>query len=394
MTLERAGRIAVMSKTVAFGMAYVLAIVSFHRFYLMPRVTSRELSLAMSVAFVQCAAITSLLLFSFCKKAARQHRESRAARVSPAIRELLGRHASGADHLQDIREIRVAYPREVEQCLVEFLRMVRGEGRERLAQMAADLGLVNEWRRQFRSKHLARRKRAVAHLALVPREFAGDVLQQAMSDPDEAVRLHTARHMVSNLQPGELPQVFDLVVTGSLVTRMVLAEDLRPHALELAQQVIPALLRAGEPRSTRATLDVFHAWGKFLPLPQVYPLLRHPDPGVRAAALLILPLVPRLPQLEAEVLHALNDPVEAVRAMAVRIAARLGISSAVPQLVRSLHDPDAQTAAAAAYALAQLGAVGCRILEQEMVAGSQLAASAALEALQRLQTAPAETVAV
>jgi hypothetical protein len=66
----------------------------------------------------------------------------------------------------------------------------------------------------------------------------------------------------------------------------------------------------------------------------------------------------------------------------------------MPQLTRCLHDQDARTAAAAAYALAQLGADGCRILEQEMLTGSLLAASAALEALQVVQTAPAETVAV
>ena len=215
-----------------------------------------------------------------------------------------------------------------------------------------------------------------------------------MTDPDESVRLHTARHMVSNLQPGELPQVFNLVVNGSLVARMVLAEDLRPYALDLAQEAIPAVLQGGEPRSTRAALDVLRAWGKFLPLPQVYPLLRHPDAGVRVAALLVLPLVPRLPQLESEVLHALNDPVEAVRAMAVRIAAKLGISNALPQLVRCLHGQDAGTAAAAAHALANLGPDGCRILEQEMITGSALAASAALEALQRMQTARTQTVAV
>jgi len=86
--------------------------------------------------------------------------------------------------------------------------------------------------------------------------------------------------------------------------------------------------------------------------------------------------------------------VEAVRTMAVRIAAKFGISNALPQLVRCLHDRDAATAAAAAEALARLGSEGCRILEQEMITGSALAASAALEALQRLQTAPAETVAV
>jgi HEAT repeat protein len=394
VTLERSDRIAVLSKTLAFGMAYLLAIVSVNRFYLNPRVVSRELSLAMSIAFVQCATIAVLLAFSFCRKLARQVRESRAARVSPAIRELLALQAAGNDHSEDIRQIQVAYPRELEQCLVEFLRMVRGGGRELLAQLAFDLRLIKQWQRQFRSRNLSRRKTAVAQLALVPRKFAGDVLQQALLDPDESVRLHTARHMVSNLEPGELPLVFALVVNGSLVARMVLAEDLRPYALELAKEAIPAVLASGKPAAMGAALDVLRAWGKFLPLPQVYPLLRHADPGVRVAALRILPLVPRSPELEMEVLHALNDPVEAVRAMAVRIAAKFGISNALPQLVRCLHDQDARTAAAAAHALAQLGADGCRILEQEMVSGPQLAASAALEALQRLQTAPAETVAV
>ncbi len=394
MTLERADRIAVLSKTLAFGMAYVLAIVSLHRFYLTPRLASRELSLAMSVAFVQCATIGMLLAFSLFKKLVRQHRDSRAARVSPAIRELLGQHASGTDCLRDIRDVRVAYPREVEKCLVEFLQMVRGEGRERLAQLAVDLLFVKQWQHQFHSRDLSRRKKAVAHLSLLPRTLAGDVLREAMSDPDDSVRMHTARHIVSNLQPGELQHVFDLVVHGPLVTRMVLAEDLRPYALELAMEAIPAVFESGQIHSTRAALDVLRAWGKFLPLPQVYPLLRHSDPGVRAAALLVLPLVPRLPQIEAEVLHALNDPVEQVRGMAVRTAAKFGISNALPQLVRCLHGQDAQTAAVAADALARLGPDGYRILEQEMVNGSALAASAALEALQQLQTAPAETVAV
>jgi hypothetical protein len=394
VTLERSGRIAVLSKTLAFGMAYLLAIVSVNRFYLNPRIASRELSLAMSIAFVQCATISALLAFSFCQKLARQIRESRAARVSPCIREFQALHAAGNNHLEDIRQIQVAYPREVEQCLVEFLRMVRGGGREVLAQLASDLRLIKQWQRQFRSRNLARRKKAVAHLALVPRKFAGDVLQQALSDPDESVRMHAARHMVSNLEPGELPQVFALVVNGSLVARMVLAEDLRPYALELSREAIPAVLAGGEPAAALAALQVLRAWGKFLPLPQVYPLLRHADAAVRVAALDIVPLVPRLAQLEAEILHALNDPAEQVRSAAARTAATLNVSGAMPQLTRCLHDQDARTAAAAAYALAQLGADGCRILEQEMLTGSLLAASAALEALQVVQTAPAETVAV
>ena len=87
------------------------------------------------------------------------------------------------------------------------------------------------------------------------------VLQLAMTDPDESVRLHTARHMVSNLQPGELPQVFNLVVNRSLVARMVLAEDLRPYALELAYRSHSGSARRSRNRAPPVPLSTSYAHG-------------------------------------------------------------------------------------------------------------------------------------
>jgi len=52
VTQERTSRISVLSKTLAFGMAYVLVIVAFHRWYLAPRMSSLELSVAVAIAFV------------------------------------------------------------------------------------------------------------------------------------------------------------------------------------------------------------------------------------------------------------------------------------------------------------------------------------------------------
>jgi hypothetical protein len=394
VTLERASRLSVLSRTLFFGMSYVLAIVTLHRWYLVPRIRSREMSMAMAIALVQLATITAMLSFSFFLKLNRQLRESRLARVAPRIRELLALHAAGSDRSEELRRLSKAYPREVEQCVVEFLRLVRGRGREALSQIAVALHLIHKWQRQYRSRSAMRRKSAVAHLALAPRKLVGDVLLEALLDPDESVRLHTARSMITNLEPGELAQIFGLAVNGPLVARMILAEDLRPYALDLAKDAIPAVLTSGVTGLVVATLDMLRAWGKFLPLPELYPLLGHPEPRIRAAALDVLHLVPRLPQLETEILQALNDPAEEVRTAAARTAASIGISGALPLLARRLHDRDARTAAAAAQALAQLGADGCRILEQEMVTGSLLAASAALEALERVQISPVETAAV
>jgi len=375
-------------------MAYVLVIVVFHRWYLAPRMTSLALSVAVAVALVQCATIVAMLGISLLLKLTAQFQEARSARISPRILELLALHAAENGRAAEIERLRRIYPRLVEQCLVEFLRMVRGGGREALSELAADLGFVQQWRRDSRGRGISTRKTAVAHLALVSRRFAGPALLGALQDDDETIRLHAARNMIRNADPAELAQIFGLALNGSRVTRMVLAEDLRPHALELASEAIPAALTSGVPSRMLAALDVLRAWSKFLPVPQVYGLLRHSDPAIHAAALDILPFVPRLSPLEAEVLSALNDPAEEVRAAAARAAASIGITSAVPLLSHRLHDQDPSTAAAAAHALAHLGSEGCRILEQEMLTGSLLAASAALEALERTHFSPAETVAV
>ncbi|HXJ39482.1 MAG TPA: HEAT repeat domain-containing protein [Bryobacteraceae bacterium] len=383
-----------MSKTMAFGMAYVLVIVAFHRWYLAPRMVSRALSAAVAVASVQCATIVAMLGISLLLKLMRQFREARAARVSPHIRELLALHAAGNDHAPEIGRLRRVYPREVEQSVVEFLRIVRGRGCETLSELAADLGFIQKWRRDYRAHGISRRKTAVAHLALVSRRFAGPALLGALMDDDETIRLHAARDMIRNADPVELAQIFGLAVNGSRVMRIVLTEDLRPHALELAKEAIPAALTSDEPSRVLAALDVLRGWSKFLPVPQVYGLLRHTDPAINAAALDVLPFVPRLAQLEAEVLSALNHTAEEVRSAAARAAASIGVTSAVPLLAQRLHDQNPRMAAAAAHALAHLGSDGCRILEQEMLTGSLLAASAALEALQRVHFSPTETVAV
>ena len=64
------------------------------------------------------------------------------------------------------------------------------------------------------------------------------------------------------------------------------------------------------------------------------------------------------------------------------------------QLIGEYQTANAALAVAAAHALAHFGADGYRILEREMLSGSDLAASAALEALEQLNVYPAETAAV
>lgn len=394
MTSERNSRVAVILKTSAFSLSYGLVIWLFERFCLSAKIKPPGLSMAVAVAVVQCAAITAMLGFSFFAKLVRQLRASRAERVKPRLRELLALHAAGTDGMEEIRRLWEMHPQEAEECIVEFLRMVRGRGREAISRCVTELGLIEKWRRQYGSWNPATRASAVVNLASVSRRLSAHVLHLALLDRDESVRLHAARAMISNLEPGELAQVYGLAVNGPLVTRMILAEDLRRYALDLAKEAIPAVLTCGVSGPVISALQMVRAWGKFLPLSEVYPLLQHPNPAVRAASFDILALVPQAETAKFEILHALNDGYEEVRSAAARAAATMRVYEAIPLLARQLQQSHTQLALTAASALADLGAEGCRILEDETIGGSPLTASLALEALERVRISSAEMVAV
>jgi hypothetical protein len=393
VTTESGSRAVVVVQTVAFSAAYVAAVILLQRYLLASRIGSRDLSLALAVALVQCVAIMTMLGISFCLKVAGNLVTSRAARVQPRIREALALHVAGANQAHQIRSLWNTYAREVEQCLVEFLSTMRGGGRDALSDLAGDLGLARKWQSQFSSRNVTKRKRAVAHLALISRQLAGETLQRALLDPDESVRLHTACAILQNCELGETVDVFRLAVNGSLVTRMILTEALQPHALELCREAIPAVLSSADAERCIAVLDMLRAWGKFFPLRQVYPLLRHADARVRVAALRILPNVERMRRFDLEILDALGDPAEEVRAAAAETAAAMHVENALAALVCCLREDHSKPAAAAAWALVQLGPEGCRVLEQEMLTGSPHSASAALEALEGSYMRSFETVA-
>ena len=393
MMSARAARFVVFAKTLAACAAYAGAIFLTDSFYFARKIRTRELSIGMAVAFVQCAVICCLLAFSFLKKWIEQVRDRNAERVRSRVRELLAQYAASSGTSRTLVELARTHPGAVEECLLESLRAVRGSGRQFISRLAGEIGLHRKWRKEYRSRHRSRRKNAVARLALLSRDLSGDTLRLALADPDESVRLHTARAVLQNCQPGEAGEIFRLAVEGSELTRIILSEELRPYVLELLTEAIPAMLESADSKKVLATLEMLHAWGKFLPLNGIYPLLRSHSAPVRAAALRVLTLVPRLDSLHAEILSGAGDPDPAVFCAAAAAASALGVLAAVPELARRLHQNDPRTAPSAAQALARLGAEGCRTLEQETLTGSPFASSIALEALESVRTSRLEMVA-
>jgi HEAT repeat protein len=128
------------------------------------------------------------------------------------------------------------------------------------------------------------------------------------------------------------------------------------------------------------------AWGKSLPLASPRPLLAHADAGVRAAALAVLPQLAAPPEFETEIVRALDDGDERVRAAAASVAGKLRLAAAIPGLQICLEGSGPEAAMAAAYALARLGPGGWRVLEREVVNSRAASASAALEALEQARS--------
>ncbi len=90
--------------------------------------------------------------------------------------------------------------------------------------------------------------------------MAGDLLLHALQDADPEVRLPAARALVQSGTIDDLGQVFRLAVSQTLLIRILLAEDLRRHATELCEKVIPEILAGDDPRQVVAALQILVAW--------------------------------------------------------------------------------------------------------------------------------------
>lgn len=303
------------------------------------------------------------------------------------IRDKLASHAVGTDRLGELECLYRKHGGALERLLVEMLPCVRGTARERLSRLAVELGLVARWQGQTSARKPQVRKQALARLVLLSGGVADAVLLAALVDPQESVRVEVSRALLRAGGRRDVEEVFASVTAQPAEIRAALAEDLRPHALTLCESAIPEILRSNETERLKAVLELLEGWGKALPLPDLLPLLRHPDPDLRARAFRVLPYVATVRSLEPEILRALQQDDTRVQAAACLAAARLKIESALPLLVACLRDPDPDLALAAACALAEMGSSGLLILEDQLSSvWEPETAAAALKAIDRART--------
>lgn len=377
------GKAAVWLKTLGAAGAFAASIGLVERLLASRWIGAWPLALGLAVILVQSGAIALLFLWLLLVKAMARYLQRRADAVNPVIRQKLALHVVGPDQSRELRALRKKHPREVEARLVELLATIAGPQRDRLSALAGELGLTAQWSAQCRSRRVAVRRRAIEKLGHLSGARASQTFGALLSDPDDEVRIAASRAQLRSGAEADLENLLVLATAQPLLTRALLAEELKPFAQLLSRRAIPQLLAAADRDRVRVTLEIIEAWQKVLALPGFDALLHHRAADVRAQAFRVLPYLADAEQAGAEVSAALQSGVEPVAAAAAYAAARLKLDCAIPALIACLDEGEAGLALAAAHALAALGPRGLQALEQAVLRGAQPAAPAALEALER-----------
>ena len=274
----------------------------------------------------------------------------------------------------------------VAESILRFQTTVAGGARDRLCDLALDLGLVHLWCAEVRSRDVLRRRAAFANLAFACtyepcRRVGGDLLLEGLEDVDEEVRLSACRVLVLAGDEAHIESLFALAIGPSLLTRIVLTEDLRRHAMALAAGPVREVLRHGDASQIRATLEILVAWERALPLEELRDVLEHWDHEVRVLAFRLACFVSINLESRLALVRALRDTDPGIRELAIVALGRQKITEAIPDLAYCLRCEELELARHAAASLAAMPPLGWRTLEELSASPTPTTALAAREAL-------------
>ena len=318
-------------------------------------------------------------------------RRAASARVRPALQAALVEFLAGGTDDSLLRRNISTHPADIAASILLFQATVGGSARDRLCALALDLGLVRRWCAESASHDVVRRRGAFANLAFAfayepCRRVAGDLLVEALNDADEEVRLSACRGLVLAGGDAEIEDLFELAVRPNLLTRIVLTEDLRFHALTLAAGPVREVLRSRDATRVRATLEILVAWERAIPLEELREFLDSRDREIRVLALRLASFVTVDSESRLALMRSLQDRDAGVRELAIIAIGRQKMAEAIPELALCLQREGLEQARHAAAALAAMPSEGRRILEELSASPNPAAALAASEALARVRT--------
>jgi len=332
-----------------------------------------------------------LLLVAMRRAGKMRARNAASARIRPALQSALVSFLAGGTDDSLFRQHIRTHADDIAESILRFQTTVGGSARDRLCGLALDLGLVHRWCEEGRSRDVLRRRAAFANLAFACvyepcRRIAGDQLLGALKDADEEVRLSACRGVVAAGGEEQIEDLFALAIEPSLLTRIVLTEDLRRHALALAAGPVPEALRSGDAPRMRATLEILVAWERAIPLADLRDSLEHRDRDIRVLAFRLASFVTVDYESRRALVRSLRDADEEIRGLAIVAVGRQKMTEAIPELAYCLRTEGLETARHAAAALGSMPPLGWRTLEELSASSTPATALAAREALAQART--------
>jgi len=351
---------------------------------------------ALRVAIVLMGAYALIILTLFGAAFLRGRRWKKKAQLTaallPEIRASLVNYLSGSDDLAPLRRSLEISRGDVSSVILGLQDSVAGTARDRLCALTLELELLHEWRGGIRSRDVTRRRAAFAGIAFASaydpcRRAVGDILVDAIEDPDPEVRVCVAQAVAQFGSPAEIELVFRMAARANLLTRVLVAGSLRPHALELSRKAVPEELHSADEPRILATLELVVAWERALPLAGLDEMIRYPNRAIRIQALRAVPLVIASPENESAVMEALADPDPEVAMAAAAVVGRLQIAAALPLLAQCCRSGNPALIRTAVASMLALAPQGWNALEELAVSEDPTIAAAAAEALVHVRKA-------
>ncbi len=329
-----------------------------------------------------------LLLAVMRRAGALGARRAAAAIIRPKLQASLVEFLAGGTDESLFRSHIRTNPGDIADVILLFQTTVGGSARDRVCALALKLGLVDRWYEESRARDVVRRRTAFASLAFACvyepcQRVAGDLLIRAVNDGDEEVRLSACRGLALAGDAEHVQDLFALAIQADVLTRVVLTEHLRPHALALCAGPVQEALGSSNPSRVRAALEILVAWERAIPLEKLCDFLEHRDREIRLLAFRLASFVAIDADSRPALLRALADADAGARRLAIVAVGRQKITEAIRALELCLESGSLEESRLAASALAAMPPEGWRVLDEQTASPNASTKLAAEEALAR-----------